>query len=86
MTAAFSQEVVSSGGYQQSLSVSTFIHDTPVGGSAVVVSHYSLAPGFQLNSSLLLHIQQEALSAASPNLRTAFFLSLPLSPTAVSSF
>ncbi len=58
----------------------------PVGGSAVVASHYSLPPGCQLNSSLLLQIQQEALSAASPSLRTAFFLSFPLSPTSVISF
>ncbi|XP_073684043.1 uncharacterized protein [Garra rufa] len=44
----------------------------------------STPPGFQLSSSLLLHNQQEALSAASLILRTVIFLSLPITPMAVS--
>ncbi|KAI2647598.1 Autophagy-related protein 20 [Labeo rohita] len=48
------------------------------------ITAHQLPPGFQLNSSLLLHNQQEALSAASPILRTVIFLSLPITPMAVS--
>lgn len=51
----------------------------------MVASQYSLPLYCQLASFLLLHIQQEALSAASPNLYTAFFLSLPFSPTAITT-
>ena len=49
-------------------------------------NHYSSHPGFQLCSSLLCQSQQEALSAASPNLRTAVFLKWPLRPTFVIRF
>ena len=41
-------------------------------------------PGFQLSSSLLFHSQQEALSAASPILQAAVFLSFPVIPMALS--
>ena len=49
-------------------------------------SHCPPPPGFQLVSSLLCQSQQEALSAASPNLRTAVFLKWPLTPIFVSRF
>lgn len=78
MTRALSQEVVSSDGYQLSLSVSTFNHNT------LLLAGQQWWP--TTTHSLLFQIQQEALSAASPSLRTTFFLSYPLSPAAVSSF
>lgn len=42
----------------------------PLGGSAVVTSHCSSSPGFQLCSSLVLRSQHEALSAVSLNQQT----------------
>lgn len=48
-----------------------------------MASHYPSSPGFQLNSSHLLQSQQEALSAASPNLQAAIFLIFPAIPRAV---
>ncbi|KAI4820860.1 hypothetical protein KUCAC02_028827, partial [Chaenocephalus aceratus] len=50
-------------------------HCGPVGGSAVMASHCPSSPGFQLHSSHLFQGQQEAVSAASPNLRAAVFFS-----------
>lgn len=47
----------------------------PVGGRAVMASHYPSSPGFQLNSSHLLQSQQEALSAASPTCKQLSSLS-----------
>lgn len=54
-----------SNGRQLSPDVSTLEHDNlQLGGSAVVVSHYSLAPGIQLYSSRLCHTKLDELSAA----------------------
>ncbi|KAI2652627.1 hypothetical protein H4Q32_005876 [Labeo rohita] len=51
-----------------------------------MASHCPSSPGLQLNSSSLLQSQQEALYAASPNLREVNFLSLPAIPRAVNVF
>ncbi|KAK1892459.1 Aminopeptidase YpdE [Dissostichus eleginoides] len=40
-----------------------------------MASHYPFSPGFQLHSSHLFQGQQEAVSAASPNLRAAVVFS-----------
>ena len=80
------EELMSSGGYQWSSGVSNLNHNTlPMAVRQWWPNHCpSHPPGFQLCSSLLLHNQQEALSAASPILRAAVFLSLPVIPMAVS--
>lgn len=78
---------MSSGGTQLSLGVSTLIHNAlQLAGPTVMASHCPSSPGPQLASSLLFQSQQDALSAASPNLRTAVFLSFPAIPRAVSVF
>jgi len=59
---------------------------SPGGGPAVVVSHYELVVGFQLLSSLFIHNQLDALSAARLSVPTARFLSAPLIPKALNIF
>ena len=80
------EDLMSSGGTHRSLGVSTLIRNTlPMVGQQWWPSHCPSTPlGFQLNSSLLVHNQQEALSAASPILWAAVFLSFPVIPMAVS--
>ncbi|KAI9537093.1 hypothetical protein NQZ68_028222 [Dissostichus eleginoides] len=45
-----------------------------------MASHYPFSPGFQLHSSHLFQGQQEAVSAASPNLRAAVVFCYSQSP------
>lgn len=86
MTVAFSQEKMSSGGVQLSLGVSTLSHNAlQLAGPTVTASHCPSSPGPRLTSSLLFQSQQDALSTACPNLRTAVFLSLPATHRAVSA-
>lgn len=80
------EELMSSGGTHRSSGVSTLNHNTlPVVGRQWRPSHCpSPPPGFQLNSYLLFHNQQEDISAASFILRAAAFFSFPVIPIAVS--
>lgn len=87
MTVAFSQEKMSSGGVQLSLGVSTLSHNAlQLADPTATASHCPSSPGPRLTSSLLFQSQQDALSTACPNLRTAVFLSLPATHRAVSVF
>ena len=75
--------LASSGRFQPSSGVSTpsnsLLHPL-VGGSVVMTSPYSLLASPQVCSSLLLHNQHDALSAASPSLLTPVLLVLPFIP------
>jgi len=79
-TVAFNQEQLSSGGTQPSLSVSALNHNTlQLVGRQWWPGHCPSAPGFQLSSSRLFHIQQEALPP-SPCDKLLVFLSFHACP------
>ncbi|KAH3819822.1 hypothetical protein DPMN_121565 [Dreissena polymorpha] len=56
---------------------------SPGGGPAVLIRHYVFVAVFQFLSSVFIHNQLDALSAARLSLPTALFLSAPLMPKAL---